>query len=221
MAVLDHPVQHVEALRAPPAQGVEGAGLDQALEGLAVDDPGVVVLEQVERGGEAAALLAGGQDLADGRLADVLDRRQPEADVPALHREVEIALVDVRGQDVDPHVAALADVLDDLGGRSALGFGGQEGRHEVARVMGLEVGRLVGQVGVGGAVGLVEAVLGELGDLVEDLRGLGLGDAVLPGALEEALLLGLHDLLDLLAHGLAQDVGLGQREAGELGRRSA
>ncbi len=43
------------------------------------------------------------------------------------------------------------------------------------RVMGLEVGRLVGEQGVGGAVGLVEAVLGELLDLLEELVRLGRG----------------------------------------------
>ena len=37
-------------------------------------------------------------------------------------------------------------------------------------------------------------------------------------ALEEPRLLGRHDLLDLLAHGLAQDVGFGQREAGQFDR---
>ena len=42
-------------------------------------------------------------------------------------------------------------------------------------------------------------------------------DALLLGPLEELLLLGLHRLLVLLAHGLAQDVGLGQGEPGQVG----
>ena len=127
-------------------------------------------------------------------------------------------MVDVRRQDLDAHGLALVDVFYDLGGRSALGLGGEQGGHEVRRVMGLEVGRLVGEIGVGGAVGLVETVLGEVLDLLEDLVGLGRADAPLLGALEEVLLLGLHDARDLLPHRLPQDVGLGQAETCELGR---
>ena len=216
VAVLDHPVQHVEALGASPAQGVEDAGLDQALQGLPVDDLRIRVLEQVERRRERPMFPAEGQQLADGRLADVLDRRQPEADVPFLHGEGIVALVDVGRQDLEAHFVALGDVLDDLGRRSPLGLGGDESGQEVPGVMGFEVGRLVGQIGIGRAVGLVEAVFGELGDLVEDLGRLALGDAVLLRALDEALLLGLHDVLDLLAHGLAQDIGVGQGEPGQL-----
>ena len=165
----------MEALRALPAQRVEGAGLDQALHDLAVEDLGVVLEEEVEGRLEAAGPLPGRDELLDGRLADALDRGQAEADVAALDREAEVARVDVGRQDLDAHLVALADVLDDLGRRPALGFRGQQGGHEVDRVVGLEVGRLVGQEGVGGAVGLVEAVLGELLDLLEDLVGLGRG----------------------------------------------
>ena len=146
-----------------------------------------------------------------------LTAASPKRMFAVLDREAELALVDVRRQDLDAHLVALADVLDDLGRRPALGLGGQQGGQEMDGVMGLEVGRLVGQEGVGGAVGLVEAVLGELLDLLEDLVGLGLADALLLGPLDELLLLGLHRLLVLLAHGLAQDVGPGQGEPGQVG----
>jgi hypothetical protein len=64
-------------------------------------------------------------------------------------------------------------------------------------------------------VALVEAVVGEFGEQVEDLVGLGLGQAALEGAGDEAGALGVHLGLDLLAHRAAQHVGLAQRIAGE------
>ena len=68
VAEVDHPVEHVVALRPLPAQRVEGPGLDQALDGLAVEDLGVVLEEEVERRLEAAGPLAGRDELLDGRL---------------------------------------------------------------------------------------------------------------------------------------------------------
>ena len=52
-----------------------------------------------------------------------------------------------------------------------MGFHGQEGCHEFSRVVRLEVGRLVGDHGVGGAVTLVKGILGELLEGVEKLGG--------------------------------------------------
>ena len=63
---------------------------------------------------------------------------------------------------------------------------------------------------------LVEAVAGELVDLLEDLRGLGLRHATRHGAVDEGLALGFHLRLDLLAHGPAQQVGAAQAVAGQL-----
>ena len=60
---------------------------------------------------------------------------------------------------------------------------------------------------------LVEAVIGELGHEVEDLGGLVRRDAALHRALLEDGALLLHLLLDLLAHGAAQQVGRTQAVA--------
>src|SRR6185369_7186754 len=65
--------------------------------------------------------------------------------------EIPAALVDVGRQDVDSHLARLVDVLHHL---VRIGdFGGQQGGHVFDGVVGLEVRRLVGDEGVGGAVG--------------------------------------------------------------------
>ena len=83
-------------------------------------------------------------------------------------------------------------------------------------MVGLQVGGLIGDQRVGRGVALVEAVAGELVDLLEDLLGLGLGHAARDRALDEVLALGLHLRADLLAHGPAQQVGGAERIAGQL-----
>ena len=62
---------------------------------------------------------------------------------------------------------------------------------------------------------LVEAVVGELRQEIEDLVGLRPGQAALDGAVDEPGALGVHLLLNLLAHRPAQHVGFAQRIAGE------
>ena len=89
------------------------------------------------------------------------------------------------------------------------------GGQELDRVIRLEIGRLVGQQGVGGGVRFVEAVIGEFRQQVEDLVGLGLGEAALHRALHETVALGVHLGLDLLAHGAAEHVGVAERVAGQ------
>ena len=86
---------------------------------------------------------------------------------------------------------------------------------ELDRVIGLEIGGLIGDQRVGRGVGFVEAVAGELGHELEDVLGAAAVDAVGDGALDEARFLLRHLLLDLLAHGAAQQIGLAEREAGQ------
>ena len=118
------------------------------------------------------------------------------------------------GQDGHAEVATLAEVLRQLVG--VLGLDGQQRRHEVARVVGLEVAGLVREQRVRGRVRLVEAVAGEVRQQVEDLAGLLLRQLVLDGPVHEAIALRGHDLGVLLAHGLAQHVGFAHREAADV-----
>ncbi|MOA44706.1 hypothetical protein D3C78_1670240 [compost metagenome] len=77
--------------------------------------------------------------------------------------------------------------------------------------MRLHIGGLIGHDGVSGGMALVEAVIGEFRQKVEDGVGLRLRDAILDGAIDEALTLLVHLLLDLLAHGAAQKIGFAER----------
>ena len=54
---------------------------------------------------------------------------------------------------------------------------GEERGHELDGIVGLEPRGVIGEQRVGGGVGLVEAVSGELLHQVEDFAGLGFGEA--------------------------------------------
>ena len=158
-------------------------------------------------------VLPGLQDRLDRRLTDVLHGCQAEADAVIDDGETLFAVVDIGRKNLDRAVAALGDVLDDLVG--ILGLAGQEGGHEFHGVMGLEIGGLVGYHGVGGTVGLVEAVTGEMGHEIENFLGFFRRNPLLAGAGDELLLLLVHLLLLLFPHGPAEEVGVGETEAGE------
>ncbi|MNK84345.1 hypothetical protein D3C87_1041920 [compost metagenome] len=81
--------------------------------------------------------------------------------------------------------------------------------------MGLQVGGVIGDDPVGGGVSAVEAVLGELGHLVEEIVCNLVFDSMLARAIEEDGALLVHLLFFLLAHGATQKVGLPQRVARE------
>jgi len=81
--------------------------------------------------------------------------------------------------------------------------------------VGLEPGGLVGDEGIGGRVGLVEAVFGEFGHLVEDRFGLFGIESLGFGSLQERFLLFGHNRGVFLAHGAAQQVGASQGVTGQ------
>ena len=76
--------------------------------------------------------------------------------------------------------------------------------------MRFQPGGVIGDQRVGGGVGLVEAVTSELVEEVEQFIGLAAPDVVGGSTGAEALALGGHLGLDLLAHRSAQEVGFAQ-----------
>jgi len=82
--------------------------------------------------------------------------------------------------------------------------------------VGLQVGGLQRNDGIGGAVRLDKAIVGEQLNIGKDGLGHVGGDAVLHGPLDELGVLLLQVLLFLLTHGTAHQVGLGKRVAGQL-----
>ncbi len=133
---------------------------------------------------------------------------------PSRDREVGVGNVDVGHEHRDAHGAALSQIL----GRRVLVVldRGEEGGEVGHRVMGLEPRRLVADEPVAVGVRLVEGVVGERLDDVEELLAQVLAVAGVLTALLELGPLEGHDAAVLLACGLADRVGLGQRIAGEL-----
>ena len=93
-------------------------------------------------------------------------------------------------------------------------MGVEQGDHVFHRVVGLEVGRPVGDEGVANAVRLVEGVTGEWLYEGENLVCEFLVKPLGQGACYEPLTLLLHYGRDLLAHGLPHYVRLAQAVPG-------
>ena len=201
------------------AELVQCADLREGFEGLFVEVFRSDTFEEILEVGIVPAAFPFGDDLLGGGTADVLDRVQSEAD-PLLagivrdDGEILEALVDGWGKCLDADLARLGH-LD----RDAVGIvlvARQECGHELGRIVRLEVGGLVADERVAGGVRPVEAVAGERFDVGEDLFGDLAADAFLLGAVDELDPLLGDELLDLLAHGLAEDVRFAEREAGEV-----
>eukprot|EP01022_Parablepharisma_sp_SALTPOND_P029433 TRINITY_DN734_c3_g1_i1.p2 TRINITY_DN734_c3_g1~~TRINITY_DN734_c3_g1_i1.p2 ORF type:complete len:1458 (-),score=543.13 TRINITY_DN734_c3_g1_i1:22429-26802(-) len=212
---VDRGLQH----RAVDLEAIEGAGTDQRIDGTAIDLLLVDPLGEVEEVLEGT-VLARFQDGFDGVLPCPLDRPQAITDLGGLlarlthGHEAVVGLVDVRRQ--DGQLADVERVLDeDLDLVRVFHGQRQVGGHERGGMVGLQVGRVVGQQRIGGRVRLVEAVAGELFHQVEDLVGLGLVQPVLGRPFAEQFTVLGHFLGLLLAHRPAQQVGAAQRVAAD------
>ena len=216
--MLDQGLDGAEHLGAVGVEAVEGAGRSEAFQLALVDDLGIAPPGEVEEVGERPVLLA----LLDHRLhrldTDVLERAQRIADRafarrPGLDREDGGGGVDIGGQ--EPDAQALEFLAEGVELVGVAEIERHRGGEEFDRVIGLEIGGLIGDEGVGGGMGLVEAVARELVDLLENVPGRALVDAPGDGAVDEVAPLFLHLRLDLLAHGVAQHVGGAEAVAGQ------
>ena len=90
----------------------------------------------------------------------------------------------------------------------------EQRRHELNRIVRLEVGSLIRNPSVGGAVRLVETIFRKARDEVEDSVGGRFGDAIDTRAtLDKATAFLGHLFPVLLAHGAPQKIGLAERIA--------
>ena len=196
---------------------IERARGGEAFELAAVEqfgiDPRGEVVERLERAVRAALV----NQRRHRFLADALERAERIADLAILDREIGLAGVDVGAKAVEP---AATDILDEqcqfVGLRHVEAHRRGE---EFGRVVRLQPGGVIGDQSVSRGMALVEAIAGELVDQVEQLIGLGRGDGVDGGALDEARALRIHLGLDLLAHRAAKEIGLPKAVAGEHLRR--
>ena len=170
-----------------------------------------------------------GGDGLGGAEADALDAGEAVAQaeglavLETLGKKDGGGLVDAGREDAVAHRDSLGD--EDRHLVEVAHFRGDLRAHVLRRVVGLEVPRLIGEIGVADGVRLVEGVLREglpvLPDLVDELAGRVLAAALLhelgigETAVDELRLHLVHHLLVLLAHRLAERVGLAAREPGQ------
>src|SRR5207248_11010112 len=108
--------------------------------------------------------------------------------------------------------ARFVDVLAELGGVGHVV--GHHGAVELNRIIGLQVGCLIGDDRIGRGVGFVEAVAGEFFEQIKNLVGLGFRDVVfLPAPFYKDGALFGHLVGFLLAHGAPEQIGAAQRVA--------
>ena len=217
-----------DQLLAAHAERVEGAEARQVLGDLAADARAPD--EVGERGVRPRRPARGPRPLArrvaarlddrpPRRRAHLLDVGQPHAQRRAvpLHLEPLAAQVHVERQ----HLEAEAPRVVEHHARRVEPHGlvVEDAGVELGRVVRLEPGRGVADDGEAGGVRLVEAVGGEPAELAEDLVGHLLRGAARHRLLDEVAADGVHLLHGaLVRHGAAQQVGLGEAEAGH-GRR--
>ena len=210
------------------AHRVEGAGLDEGLQGPLVQDLGVDPLAEVVEVDEGAGSLPFGHDEGDQGLAHVAHGGQSEGDGPRtvapgadgafargeVRGELGQRAVDVGDLDLDAEGPALAEV--DGGLVLVVLDRGQQAGQVLDRVVGLQPGGLIGDEPVAVGVGLVEGVVGEGLDDVEEGRAERLAVAGGYATFDELDAFFGNESPVLLAARLAQIVGLGERVPGEL-----
>ena len=207
-----HPLKAVE-LRLPWPERVSRAALDERLEHALVATRQIDASAEIVKGAERTTLPSHFDDPLDRALPDVLHRAEAEADALRCDRESERRLVHIRWQHRDAHTPALRDGDRDTLGRSHLR--GEHRRHVLDRVVRLQVGGVVRDHAIDSGVRAVESVARERLEVLPYLLDHVGVQPVAQASLDELHLLRVELLFDLLADRVAEDVGLGHREAGE------
>ena len=202
--------------RAVWLQRIERAGGGEAFEHALVDGARIDAAREIDE--VAERLRPARSDNRFHRLrADAFERRQRVTDGALLDLELHARVIDRRRLHLDAEALGLGAEFRELVG--VVHGERHRRRQELHRIVRLHVGGLVGDHRIRGSVALVEAVVGEPRQQFENGIGLRALDAALDRAGDEALALRLHLLLDLLAHGAAQQVRFAERVAGQDLRR--
>ncbi|VCU09306.1 hypothetical protein RHODGE_RHODGE_02480 [Rhodoplanes serenus] len=207
-----HRLDGREGAGAVGLDAVEGAGRREILQHPLVDLARIDAMREVREVAERP-LAASRHDGLHRLPADALDGGERVEDRVAVDVEVDARAVDRRRRHRDAEPLRLRAEIGELVGVAHVE--GHRGGQELDRIVRLEVGGLVRDQRVGGRVALVEAVVGELGQELEDGLGLRGLDPTLDRPLAEQGALLVHLGADLLAHGAAQEVGLAERVAGQ------
>ena len=199
-------------------EAVEGPAQREGFPSSLVDDPKVEAAGGVKHTGVGSVGRSIHQQKVNGGGPYPFHSEQSEAKCARwIDREWSLGLVDVGPQHGKLHAPAFLHKERHL--LNVIHVVGQHGRHVLCRVVGLEVGSLVGDPGVAGGVRFVECVRSKGLPVLPNLFENGFGMPALDSALHK---LGLHLVeygLNLFAHRLAKHVGLTLCKAGQLLRQ--
>lgn len=202
-------------LRPVIAELVKGPGIDQGFDQLRLLPAVIQTVNKVAEvliRARAPLVDDGGDEVAP----DPLDIGQAEVDLPLMEGKGFLTDVDPGPANSHAELAGVGDVLAELG---QVGLRPHQGRVEGVRVVTLQVGQLEGQHRVGHCMGPVEAVVGKLVDVVEDLLGPLAGKAIGHRPFEELVPHPGHHRGLLLTHRPPEQVGFPQSKTGHRRRQ--
>ncbi len=142
-------IQHGHELCAI-AEVIHGAGLDQRLQHATVQHAQVNFLAELKDGAEAAQFFARRYDGLNRVAAHVLHRGQSKTNCIFMRREERVTYVHVRRLNGNTHFAAFIDVLHHVVRVACLRR--EQRRHELNRIMRLEISRVIRQQCVRGGM---------------------------------------------------------------------
>ncbi len=191
-------------------EAIQRACIDQAFRHTSIDDfridPLAKILETFKR-----LLSPYVDDVVYSRFANALDRRQRIENLSFAHLKCAEGSHDGWCHDIDTQTIGLAPEVIELVGVGHI-VGHRRGE-KLDRIMRLHVGGLIRHDRVCCGVRLIEAIVGELGQQVEDHIRLRLIDTACNRPFDETNALLVHLHADLLTHGATQKVSFTERVA--------
>src|SRR5439155_19454178 len=185
-----------KGLRPVRVEAVERTGLGEALELPAVEASDIEAAREVRQILEAAASSALGDELAHRLPAHplycserVADRGLPGCRI-GLDGKSHLGAVDVGRQKADAEPVELQ--TEDIEFVGVAEVERHQRGEELDRIVGLQIGCLIGDERIGCRMGLVEAIAGELRHLVENVVGKPGVNTASGGAVDKQLALRLH-----------------------------
>ena len=193
-------------------QAIQGTAANQRIGGALVDALEVDPCAEIEQVFERPVLARLDNGL-HRPLAHALDRAQAVNNPPVvIHGELELGVVHIRRIEAQLHAAALFDQGYDLVG--VVHIRRQHRRHKRRRIVSFQPSRLIRHQAIGGGVGFVKAITGELFHQVEDVARQVRIDVVAGATVDKATALLGHLLGLFLTHGAAQHVCLAEGVTG-------
>src|SRR5206468_7047793 len=123
------------------------------------DDAMIDALAEIKNVLEGAVRFAGADDFFGSAAAQAFDGHEAKENAAIGDGEIDMVSVDVGRHHRDTQAAGVVNVLnEDVPLVAVLDFAGEESGHKFGRIVGLQVGGLIANEGIGGAVALVETV---------------------------------------------------------------